>query len=251
MNFLGNIKQKRGDHCCHQPSAARKLQDVKYCQTLRHIPCCFLWRGTEVFHQKSLLIDSWEAWGERRRGCSQALPRRRGGLSPLASRQGRRPNHAEGGGRKSWCSKFLGVLPTSSCLHSREASQTLKGPAERGVGLSVLTWGQLLPTVFYSPVLTRPLRPPDPSAGPSQSRTAPALKLISPFPPLLFFFFPQALSGCMEQQGPMQIPGTPPSPLIHCELPEGPPQALLHIGTPPATLCPFGAGRYASSLGAF
>lgn len=112
--------------------------------------------------------------------------------------------------------------------------QSLPDPAgtcRKGVGLSVLTWGQLLPTVLYCPVLTQPLRPPDPSAGPCQSCTAPALKLISPFP-LLIFFFSQALSGCMEQQGPMQIPGTPPSPLIHCELPKGPPQALLHIGTP-------------------
>lgn len=57
-------------------------------------------------------------------------------------------------------------------------------------------------------------------------------------------FFSQAVGGCMEQQSPMQMPGAPWSPLIHCELPKGPHQALLH-SAPPATLCPFGARHYA------
>lgn len=142
---------------------------------------------------------------------------------------------AERSGRKRWYSNFLGVFPTSSSLCSLEASQILRDLRKGGHPLCV-NLGTASSTVLYSPFLIQPHSPPDPSAGPCQLRTA--------YFPIPSWFFFHAVSGCTEHQGPTQIPRAPRSPITHRELPTGPPQALLHIGTLPAPRCPLGAGRY-------
>lgn len=229
MNFLGNIKQKRGDHCCHQPSAARKLQDVKYCQTLRHIPCCFLRRGTEVFHQKSLLIAGKRGVKGEGGAAKPSLADEAGSAPWLQGRAGGRITLREVEGKvgvqSSWV--FCQHLPAfTAAKPPRPCRDLQKGGRPLCVNLGTASPHRAL--------LARP--------HPATQTTRPFCRSLpvmhSPcseahFPvPSFNIFFSQALSGCMEQQGPMQIPGTPPSPLIHCELPEGPPQALLHIGTP-------------------
>lgn len=101
-----------------------------------------------------------------------------------------------------------------------------KGIAD-GDHLLVFTWGMLHPALPSSPFLTQTLRPAGPPAL-CQSCTASAPMLVLSLFPLFF----QAVSECMEQQGPTQVLGAPRSPLNHCVLPKGSLQALVHVGTP-------------------
>lgn len=77
-----------------------------------------------------------------------------------------------------------------------------------------------------------------PSVGPRQSCSA--WTIFSPFP--LFNLFFQDSKWMHGAAGSHADPLAPQSPLTPCELPKGPPQALLHIGTPQPLS---GAGHWA------
>lgn len=135
-----------------------------------------LWRGTQVFHQKSLFIAG--QCGEKREGgVIEPFLADRAGFSPWLQGRAGVSIRLRWNGWKTCCLKFLGVLPSSSSLHSLEASQILQGPAE---SLSVLTWGTVLPSMLGSLFL----RPSEglrrPFVGPCQSCSAQTL--FSPFP---------------------------------------------------------------------
>lgn len=106
---------------------------------------------------------------------------------------------------------FAALQPPRSCKDMQ------KGIADGGHLL-----GNVSPHSAQLP-LPHPLRP-----ALWQSCPTPALMLVLS----LFPLFCLAVSECVEQQGPTQILGAPRSPLTHCTLPKGSPQALVHVGTP-------------------